>query len=392
MPNRTSRIAASVVAAVAVVLLVATPAAADTAPNWDDVLAAKTSTEQTVAKVGQLQALLAKQQGKAAAAQKAATTAAAALEEAQQKLDAAAERSDTLQVKADAARREARRTEAQAGRIAAQMYRGGGDPSATTAKLFLSDEGGATEMLSKLGRLSKLADGTADLYESATVASKTADALDRNASAAEAATKKLRDSTKKKLAEATALQKAAQAAVTAQAAQVAQMVEQLKFLQATETATVAGFSGTAGLPGIVQTSGWARPAAGSITDRFGPRSVICTAGGCSGGTHYGTDLGAACGSPIFAAYSGTVVWAGPLGTYGNFIRISHGAGTETGYAHIVDGGIYVTVGQHVTAGQNIASVGSTGASTGCHLHFEVFQDGARINPQPFMAAVGAGLG
>ncbi|MFP3380871.1 M23 family metallopeptidase, partial [Bacillus sp. SIMBA_069] len=60
--------------------------------------------------------------------------------------------------------------------------------------------------------------------------------------------------------------------------------------------------------------------------------------------------------------------------------------------HIRDGGIGVTVGQHVAAGQPIAQVGSTGLSTGCHLHFEVRVGGLQIDPQPFMAARGITLG
>ncbi|MET0725601.1 MAG: M23 family metallopeptidase, partial [Leifsonia sp.] len=70
----------------------------------------------------------------------------------------------------------------------------------------------------------------------------------------------------------------------------------------------------------------------------------------------------------------------------------HGSGVETAYAHLASGGTVVTVGEHVTAGQPIGLVGSTGASTGCHLHIEVRLDGVRTDPLPFFAARGIVLG
>ena len=72
--------------------------------------------------------------------------------------------------------------------------------------------------------------------------------------------------------------------------------------------------------------------------------------------------------------------------------ISHGNGLTTGYAHISNGGIRVGNGQSVSAGQTIAAVGSTGASNGCHLHFEVRTNGTAIDPVPFMAQRGVSLG
>jgi murein DD-endopeptidase MepM/ murein hydrolase activator NlpD len=86
------------------------------------------------------------------------------------------------------------------------------------------------------------------------------------------------------------------------------------------------------------------------------------------------------------------VAAGPNGSYGNFVLIDHGGAVQTAYGHIRDGGIGVTVGQQVAAGQPIAQVGTTGASTGCHLHFEVRVNGVQIDPMPFLAARGVALG
>ncbi|OOB89172.1 M23 family metallopeptidase, partial [Rathayibacter sp. VKM Ac-2630] len=142
----------------------------------------------------------------------------------------------------------------------------------------------------------------------------------------------------------------------------------------------------------VSDSGWVEPVNGRITGTFGPRSSLSTGGGSTSSYHRGTDLAAPCGTPIFAAHSGTVTYAGVFGTYGNWIEINHGEGVSTGYAHIIAGGIYVRVGERVEAGQQIAAVGSTGASTGCHLHYETRVNGSAVNAQPFMAARGVTLG
>jgi murein DD-endopeptidase MepM/ murein hydrolase activator NlpD len=135
---------------------------------------------------------------------------------------------------------------------------------------------------------------------------------------------------------------------------------------------------------------WALPVAGPITDPYGPRPNHPVAG--TRDFHAGTDLAAPCGTPIHAATAGTVVQAERDGTYGNWVLIEHGDGVQTGYAHIVDGGTEVAVGQNVEAGQEIARVGATGAATGCHLHFEVRITGKAVDAVPFMAKRGITLG
>lgn len=142
--------------------------------------------------------------------------------------------------------------------------------------------------------------------------------------------------------------------------------------------------------GQLSDQGWAHPVTGRITDGFGPRPNPPVAG--VNAFHRGTDLAASCGTPVFAATGGVVVEAQPYGTYGNWILIDHGSGVSTGYAHLESGGTFVSAGQTVTAGQLIGAVGSTGASTGCHLHFEVRLGGTAIDAVPFMAARGVILG
>ncbi len=91
--------------------------------------------------------------------------------------------------------------------------------------------------------------------------------------------------------------------------------------------------------------------------------------------HPGFDLAAKTGTPVSAAAAGTVISAGPAGTYGNLVTVRHGNGVETRYAHL--SATTVKAGDHVDAGQQIGNVGTTGYSTGPHLHFEVRKDGQR---------------
>ena len=96
--------------------------------------------------------------------------------------------------------------------------------------------------------------------------------------------------------------------------------------------------------------------------------------------HQGIDFGAGSGTPIMAAGDGVVVEARRWGGYGNWLRIRHNGGWETGYAHLSRYGKGVRPGQRVRQGQVVAYVGSTGASTGPHLHYEIWKNGKRTNP------------
>ncbi len=98
--------------------------------------------------------------------------------------------------------------------------------------------------------------------------------------------------------------------------------------------------------------------------------------------HAGVDIGGACGQPIWAAESGTVVSSTWSGGYGLFTVVDHGDGLATAYAHQSQN--YVSAGQRVARGQTIGAVGTTGLSTGCHLHFEVRVNGEPVDPVPYL--------
>lgn len=121
----------------------------------------------------------------------------------------------------------------------------------------------------------------------------------------------------------------------------------------------------------------------TLSDGYGPRDPISTPGGTSGAFHYGRDYAAAANTPIRAAAAGRVILAGRAGTYGYAVFIDHGADLDTRYAHMI-AHPPVAVGWHVEAGDVIGYVGSTGASDGNHLHFEVVLHGARVNPDEYL--------
>ena len=98
--------------------------------------------------------------------------------------------------------------------------------------------------------------------------------------------------------------------------------------------------------------------------------------------HYGVDIGAPTGTPIRAARAGVVTRAENMGTYGNVVFVDHGNGVETRYAHASE--LLVKPGARVQQGQILATVGSTGRSTGPHLHFEVRKDGIAVDPSGYL--------
>lgn len=119
-----------------------------------------------------------------------------------------------------------------------------------------------------------------------------------------------------------------------------------------------------------------RPISGIITSRFSESSRIRSS------RHTGLDIAASAGTPIKAAASGTVTFAGRKGSYGNMLVITHSNGVQTYYAHCSK--LYASVGKTVSQGDIVAAVGTTGNSTGPHLHLEVRVNGVAYNPQNYV--------
>lgn len=140
-----------------------------------------------------------------------------------------------------------------------------------------------------------------------------------------------------------------------------------------------GFGGgcTGPLPG---SGSWVVPVTGTLTSTFGPRR---------GGFHDGVDIAGPIGTPIHAASSGVVIAAGPASGYGLWVRIQHANNVVTEYGHVHS--IAVEVGQRVKAGQQIATRGNRGQSTGPHLHFEVQINGKAVPPIEFYRDKGVQL-
>ena len=123
-----------------------------------------------------------------------------------------------------------------------------------------------------------------------------------------------------------------------------------------------------------------KPTVGVLSSGFGPRD---------GTIHNGQDIANDIGTPIFSAMAGEVIDAGPASGFGQWVRVQHSGGLITVYGHVAT--FTVGVGQAVSAGQQIATMGNEGQSTGPHLHFEVHQDGTPIDPLPWLRSFGVSI-
>jgi len=364
-------------------------------PSWADVLKARQNIALKEKAIAEIKNIIRGLEKKVEAATAEAQRVGTIYQEAQLLYDEAAYKADMLQAQADEATKSADASRIRAGQFVSELARVGNVNISTS---LLSDASGADDLLSRLGFASIIASQADGIYQAAIRDKNTAQSLTDQAEIAKRERDILRDA-----AEAS-FQIAQDAAIEAenmfqeqqahQATLMAQLATLVENRRVTEEQYQEGVEagGTAGSdlpPGAISSKGWARPAAGYISSNFGYRThpiynVVRL--------HAGTDLAGGCGVPIYAARGGQVVYAGWNGGYGNFILINHGDGISTGYAHIATGKTFVRYGEQVSTGTHIANVGSTGGSTGCHLHFEVRDGGKAINPVPFMRGKGITLG
>lgn len=435
--TRRSAIGFGIAGVAAAGLLTASPAFAAKYPSWEDVEKAKKNQKSKAAEVERIEGLIQALAADVAAKQAEAERLGQEYADAQAAFEEAADRASQLQEQADAEAERARQSADKLGRLAAQQYRMGGDD--TSLELFFSGSAAsADELLARLGTMDKLLDANRSIYAEAVSARDNAQNLSNQAEVARAERDRLKQEAESKMIEAQNAATAAQAALDAQSEHLDVLEAQLAALKDTTASTVAGYKagvearrrarirrirreraeaarrareaaerarkeaeknnsnggggggggGGGASAGEVQSSGWVRPGWGYISGWFGSRGTICANGYCTSSGHRGIDFAGGCSSPIYAAHSGRVIFAGYSGEWGNYIKVDHGGGLITGYAHIKPGGYNVGWGDQVRAGQVIAYVGNTGASTGCHLHFEVYRNGVRIDPAPFLRARG----
>ena len=143
-------------------------------------------------------------------------------------------------------------------------------------------------------------------------------------------------------------------------------------IRARSYATIPTSAATGNISGLAL----AIPVNGSVSSRFGSR------GGSRSSIHTGIDICTSTGTGIRAIAHGTVTYSGWKGSYGNLLIIDHGNGVQSYYAHC--SALYVGVGQAVDSNTTIAAVGSTGNSTGPHLHLEIRVNGSPVNPQNYL--------
>ncbi len=396
--RRVSRNRLAAVITVLGILVTASVTAAPTAafaasyPSWAAVQAAKASAAAKQAEVNQINALIAQLDAQVASTQADSKAKGEAYGTAQDTYYAAAIQQQALQKQADAAKALSKKSQAQAGQLAAQLARSGGGGFQLNLFLNGKDASKVLDGIGDGGRVSARAEG---IYKKALQDQKSAQSLTDQSNVAKDILNKLKIIAQQAYDVAKKAADAAQAALDAQSAHKAELQAQLAALTTnasmTEAAYIAGVKAEFGADGSTEISatGWARPTVGHISSGFGMR-VNPVDGGYR--LHNGTDLADGCGVNIYSAHAGTVTYAGWYGGLGEFIQIQNDGTYGTGYGHIAAGKILVHDGQNVGPGQLIAKTGATGEATGCHLHFMVIINGTPVNAVPFMRGQGITLG
>jgi murein DD-endopeptidase MepM/ murein hydrolase activator NlpD len=389
--------------------------AAEDYPSWSEVEQARGNEQAKQTEIRRITGLIDTLATAAADAEAIATQRSADYQQALDVLDTATGEAEALQAEADSARAKADEAVEHVGQLVAQMARAGGSDLTTS---MLIDGRNADDLLTKLGTASKLADRTDDLYADATAAKNIARSLGAQARVAQKALTELAAQAEQALTEATEAAAAAAAAVEEQQVNEDRLRAQLAVLTDDRMTVEQGYAiGERKRQEIAAAAAAAAAAqAAARAAAVSPGSLAPAPGGAASGNgwtmpirsygsyqaygnrlhpiakvwrlHAGADFGAACGTPLYAASSGTVTFAGPSGSYGNLVVIDHGGGVSTAYAHMFSTGVLVRPGTPVVAGQQVAAVGNAGLSTGCHLHFELRRNGVATDPIAYMRANG----
>lgn len=218
-----------------------------------------------------------------------------------------------------------------------------------------------TEMLERSSLLNAISDDQLSILDRMRAA------LEDRRSSQQQATAALRKASQNEKAAATAKTEAQRAFRTAKAKKQEAQSEIDRLSAATAQVSAA--------PG-----GAAKPAEGELTSGYGARW---------GTVHYGIDIANSIGTPIHSTLPGTVIESGPASGFGMWVRVQHSDGLISVYGHIDSS--TVSEGQQVAAGEQIATMGNSGQSTGPHLHFEIHENGNKIDPLPWLRSRGVNL-
>jgi murein DD-endopeptidase MepM/ murein hydrolase activator NlpD len=341
-----TRVTSAVAVLLASLLVVASPSTQAVAAD-DPVAAAAAALKAAQVKLGKTYATFTAAETRYNKAVKAVKTATAAQKKARTEAAAAAKLEEGTRGRFD------QFTEAN--------YQSGNAPTSGTALLTSNSPDDLLARASMLDLLGGEYNAVLDTMSTATARKTKADS-DAKQALADAARNRDESATAK-----TAAKRAYTAAVKAQKAAKG------------ETDRLA--NRTAGL--IIRSGGGGAvvlPAVGVLSSGFGPRD---------GTIHKGQDIANDIGTPILSAMAGTVIDAGPASGFGQWVRVQHTGGLITVYGHVAT--FTCSVGQQVAAGQQIATMGNEGQSTGPHLHFEVHQDDVAIDPLPWLRSFGINI-
>lgn len=389
-------------------------------PSDSEIGAAQSEQEQAAAEVGRIAALVAGAEAeleRVGVQAEAAGTAYLAAEEALLAAQAAAERTAA---DLEAAQAAVARAQALIGRFSRDSYMNGSNLSESAALL---DSAGPGELIQRAALLDYVADNQVDALDQLEVArvhQANADSAARKARDEMAAAQESARTAKEAADAQLAAQQNAYEQVSAQKAEYDEQLQaaQIRLLElqgarnayqqwvadqeaaaaaeraeadrrareaaeAAEQAQNHASNGNSGSPG--SGSGYARPFSGIVTSCFGWRWGV---------NHNGLDVASRIGTPLYAPISGTVERAGAATGFGLAVYLRGDDGAVYVYGHVND--YFVTAGQRVRVGQQIAEVGNTGNSTGPHVHFEVHPNGAMysgaVNPVPWLRARGVPVG
>jgi murein DD-endopeptidase MepM/ murein hydrolase activator NlpD len=346
---------------------------------------------EEVAAVNELQGITARRQeleAKVAALDRQVAEAQQRVEAAEAEIARIQAQVETVQRDIDGIKAEIEASKAKFNESAVALYKGGG--GGTSNFTLLSTDGGAHEVIAgskylgentrrferELQRQGSLKDQLDDAQNDLRKEQARAEEAQRVAAAEREQVGQLRTQADAEREQAWAAEQQEQQLIEGIRARRADFEAQYNAVQAQIAASVSRGNPT---PPASGNGRFIWPVNGAVTSGFGPRTHPIYG---ESRMHTGVDISASSGTPIKAAGDGVVKMAGVNGGYGNWTLIDHGNGLATGYGH--QSRIAVSVGQQVSTGQVIGYVGSTGASTGPHLHWEVRVNGNPVNPMSWV--------